>query len=330
MDSPQLCSISPETISLVLHFIAPPSQLTAPIPSHLVSRPLLQRHHFLNIDPSHPAEYLAWPSPSQQKAVHLLDTLISHPSPSHNYPVQYVVDPESIYAHVRITSEPSEPTSALRLIFLWDKSCGWQYHDLSLMPFPPNSHPSLENVLEMFHSPGDFLQETPYSFTQPQVSSSLDSDDGDGPSYWDAYGATDHDLHDGDSFAAPIKDTPSDSEDAYWAQYASVHGSGDSTLPSPLPRKANLGQPAPGAYVSSDPDATERIIISSGDLRIDISQTEVYNPLEPPSPGNLSRRLEAISPRPVSPPLIDESPVSTDSDTISPQPDPSELNSAPD
>lgn len=87
-------------------------------------------------------------------------------------------------------------------------------------------------------------------------------------------------------------------------------GSGDSTLPSPLPRKkvfeTNLSDPVP-----------ERIIVPSDDLQF--RHVELYNPLEPPSPDTLARRLAALSSSSGanSPPFLDDSPT-TNSETPSP------------
>ncbi|TFK41129.1 hypothetical protein BDQ12DRAFT_720836 [Crucibulum laeve] len=308
---PSPSPISPTTISLVLQYISPPSSLTDPVPPHLLSKPLLRRHHFLALSPDHPATYLSWPSPDQQRAIDLLEALPDRSrDPSHPsfFPISYSADPECVYAHVRIT--PDSPDS-LCLIFLWDNIDGWQYHNLSLTPFPPNSHTSIQDALAMFHSPDDFLQEHSVALDMP------DEDD----DYWNAYGVGDDDALASQSFTK--EDSHTNSEDAYWAQYASVQGSGDSTLPSPLPRsKRKLVDPSIDPYAPSDTITADRIIVDASNLHN--PQPEIYNPLEPPSPRNLSRRLAAISPRSGSPPLLAESPAS-DSETPSPFSAPADL-----
>lgn len=60
--------------------------------------------------------------------------------------------------------------------------------------------------------------------------------------------------------------------------------------------------------------APERIVIPSDELRL--HHSELYNPLEPPEPSALARRLEALSAE--SSPLSEESPTSA-STTTSPE-----------
>lgn len=283
LGKPDICglmmtAITAATVDTVLEYV------DRGIPAYLLSKPLLQRHHFLGISPDNAEEYLAWPSPDRSHAVRLL--LESHPiPPSHDTPlcVNYTADPENILAHVRITPE-------LRLVFLWDSN-QWLYHNLALMPFPPNSYSTFNDALVAYSS-DDFLQEQSYSLT-------VDDD-----SYWNSYGND----SDQPSISADALDETSGSEDAYWAQYSTVQGSGDSTLPSPLPTKQKFPR-----------DDPERVIVPSEDLQI--YHADPYNPLEPPSPEALSRRLAALSAAEsgaASPPLFDDSPT-TDSNTASPQ-----------
>jgi len=254
----------PHSINLLLQYISPPSQLDAPLPPHLISKSLLQRHHFLHLTPDHdPTPYLCWPSPHQQQAIHLLESFQPiHDDQFSSFPIRYTSDPENTYAHVRITPDDQ---SGLRIIFQWDQDDGWKYHNASLMPFPPLSHSSLHDAASntLYPSNGqsqhDFLQDHAPSIRPGHEHSSHDDD-----SYWNAYGQ-DHE-HD----AAPIFDLSKDdphaaTEDAYWAQYASVQGlsslsshishpnptsppgSGDSTMPSPQTqnRKLNAYPPPP-------------------------------------------------------------------------------------
>lgn len=190
-----MTAITAATVDTLLEYV------DRAIPPYLLSKPLLQRHHFLGISPDNPAEYLAWPSSDRSHAVRLL--LQSHPiPPSHDTPlcVNYTADPENILAHVRITPD-------LRLIFLWD-SDQWLYHNLALMPFPPKSYSTFDDALVAYTS-DDFLQEQSYSVT-------VDDD-----SYWNSYGND----SDQPSISADALDPTPSSEDAYWAQYSTVQGS---------------------------------------------------------------------------------------------------------
>ncbi|KAJ3508933.1 hypothetical protein NLJ89_g5488 [Agrocybe chaxingu] len=169
------------------------------------------------------------------------------------------------------------------------------------MPFPSNSYTTFSDAFAAY-SADDFLPEQGFSL---KVAAAEEED-----SYWNAYGGGDDDL-DHPSASGKSEDSSLNSEDAYWAQYSSVQGSGDSTMPSPLPTKKKFGQ---------DADATEpgRIIVPSDDFRI--NHIEPYNPLEPPAPSSLARRLAALANESGanSPPLFDDS-TTTDSNTASPQ-----------
>lgn len=220
--------ISRGDILNVLQYIAPPSSLQ-PIPPHLLSLPLLQRHHFLAITPDDPAAYLTWPSDHPDTVLALLECikpddlsdLLAADSSIHP-DIHYTADRESVYAHVRITpttilpSSHPDPEASLRLIFLWDqKSNSWRYHNSALGSFPKGSHSDLSHAMALFQSPDDFLQERTYAF-------SVDNLDDEDDAYWNAYNAV------GDppvSSGRPTKHTPgADTEDAYWAQYSSVQG----------------------------------------------------------------------------------------------------------
>lgn len=80
--------------------------------------------------------------------------------------------------------------------------------------------------------------------------------------------------------------------------YSFHPGTADSTIPSPLPPKRKLVQP----HFIHTP-------------------SPIYNPLQPPSPEDLSRRLEKLSSRSDSPPLVDDITTSSSaSDVINPSP----------
>ncbi|KAK0208333.1 hypothetical protein DFS33DRAFT_1379864 [Desarmillaria ectypa] len=191
--------LQPATVANFLRYLIPPVQL----PPHLISTPLLQRHHFLQINPQENlADYLTWPSPDQPRILDLLSSLPDDALAS-DLSICYTGDQESTYAHAHILS------SLVRLIFQWDyNDASWKYHNAGLMPFPQSSSQRLGEIA---------------------------SHDKEEAAYWDAYGQEDH--HDEGDHHALVHDSHAHTEDAYWAQYANVHGSGDSTIPSPVPEK---------------------------------------------------------------------------------------------
>ncbi|KAJ3576665.1 hypothetical protein NP233_g287 [Leucocoprinus birnbaumii] len=287
-------------VAVVLQHICPPSAHQR-VPAHLLSLPLLQRHHFLSISPDDPAAYLTWPDSDSQRVLALLEEIrpedLSELLPAHvdatDALIRYAADPEAVYAHVRISSTPIHPSPSLhpdsepslRLVFLWDQpSSSWRYHNSAIGDFPKGSHSDLSHAMTLFHSPDDFLPERTYTL-------SVDNFDDDDDAYWNAYG-TGEPLQ-----SAPVKSVPgADTEDAYWAQYASIQGSADSTIPSPRPRDRQL-QPIEG---------DQRVFVPSTELNPDLLHGELYNPLAPPSPSSLSRRLASLPTRPDSPPLHEE------------------------
>lgn len=217
--------LSNGSVSTTLQYIAPPSQLDQPLPPFLLSKSLLQRHHFLSISPEDPAEYLCWPSDSSLKAIELLErhaTLLDDSEP--RYAVQYSSDGEYTYAHASLSGSTDD--ESVRLVFQWDDHDGWKFHDVKTMPFPPGSSASLREVLassaqlELPEEPAPTYN--PYGFEHSDDSSSGDEDD-----YWNAYGAADSGSPSPLRPACSGKSTSGDSEDAYWAQYSSVHGKPD-------------------------------------------------------------------------------------------------------
>ena len=218
--------LSPNVVHVLLQYISPPSQLTQPIPPHLVSKTLLQRHHFLHLTPEQPDEYLCWPS-SPEKKQQIIELLESRPRPVDDdqpaaYPTQYSFDGEDFFAHVDLSYDSGE---GARIILQWDEAGEWKYHNTDLMPFPPGARPNLEDVLVPPPPPHPVslhpFSTSSYSRTFEANDLQDDSDDDD---YWNAYGSTDMgDSLYGDAVPSSAKETAS-SEDAYWAQYASVQG----------------------------------------------------------------------------------------------------------
>ncbi|KAA1468238.1 hypothetical protein DENSPDRAFT_833480 [Dentipellis sp. KUC8613] len=263
----------PYDINLPLHYISPPSQLASnPIPPHLISPPLLHRHHFLQISPEDAADYLCWPSQNRDRAIALLESFHA-PSDDEaaSYPVQYVSDAEHTYAHAHI--RPTG-TDGLRLVFQWDRNGSWRYHDANLMPFPPSSHTSLTDALSTA------MHNTASNGANHNVSDSGEHSDGDDADYWNSYGGGDDSpqLH-----RAHSKDGSEVGEDAYWARYTSVHGTADSTIPSPV-QKTKRKLYAEPQHIPTEEPLPVRPRIPFGNDAL-------------PSPNTLSRRLTALSPR---------------------------------
>ena len=157
-------------------------------------------------------------------AVDLLESL-PRPIDDHApqmYPVHYTSDIEHTYAHVALPTSATD--DAARLIFQWDELDGWKYHDTKLMPFPQGSKASLEQVLASTPAHATSAPRTeavpeynPYGFSD-------NSDESDDDDYWNAYGAGDSDDPSPQNQLSLAKDAAGDSEDAYWARYATVQG----------------------------------------------------------------------------------------------------------
>lgn len=214
-------------VHVLLQYICPPSQLDNPLPPHLLSSSLLQRHHFLNISPAEPADYLSWPSSTNTQAelIAALEACSLPPTdidPS-SYAVQYSFDGEEYLAHVSV---PSAGIAQPRLILKWEDGEGWKYHDLELMPFPPGSKADLK---ELKQSPSLHpvslpvpTHPVPWGNGSSTAGFHLGIDDND-DEYWNAYGSIGEELGSWEENVPSGKDIGS-SEDAYWAQYSTVHG----------------------------------------------------------------------------------------------------------
>jgi hypothetical protein len=187
------------TVSLILSYISLPSHLSQPLPPHLISNSLLQRHHFLALSPQHPESYLCWPSQHSHRAIQLLESLskqICADEPLIPCNVAYTADDEYAYAHVLLTSQ-------LRIVFQFDGVDTWKYHDVTLMPLQQGSSFEPQDVKNDLDAAG------------PE--SECDQDD-----YWNAYSADDK-YRPNFSLVDSTKGEPN-SEDAYWAQYVTVQG----------------------------------------------------------------------------------------------------------
>lgn len=185
----------------------------------VLAKPLLQRHHFLQISPEEASQYLCWPSDTSAKAVDLLESLPrSADDEPQTYPVQYTSDSEQTCAHVAL-AQPGGDT--IRLVFQWDEQDGWKFHDTKLMPFPQESKASLNEALA---SPEPALGVPTVAAAVPEYGFNEQSEGSDDDDYWNAYGADDSDDPSAHGGLSASKDIASDGEDAYWARYASVQG----------------------------------------------------------------------------------------------------------
>lgn len=229
--------IQSHTIHLVLQYISPPSELTQPLPPHLLSRSLLQRHHFLQISPNNPLEYLCWPAAQSARVIELLNIFSSPGDQPGQYYVRYTSDPEHTYAHVQVVTHEQ----GVRLLFEWDDEDGWKYHDSQLMPFPYTSRSAL-------HPPttaAEYARERYPSVARGH----LDDED----RYWNAYNAPFYESNFALAPRSTLRESSADgTEDAYWAQYSSVQGSADSTVPSPLPNHRKLGTALPAYHTHQE------------------------------------------------------------------------------
>ena len=192
-------SIPPYLVHTVFQYILPPS---LPLPPHLLSRNLAERHHFLSISASDTEEYLCWPSEDASKAVDALEHG-QHESEA-EYHVRYTApDLETLLAHV----QPND-RSQVQIVFSWDdETRTWKYHDTRLMPFPKTSFVSLEEALAQRPRVG------------PGSRSASPLSDG----YWDGYGSED----DSQRMSVPpniVTEDDEKAEAAYWASYGAVQG----------------------------------------------------------------------------------------------------------
>ncbi|KAI0963540.1 hypothetical protein AcW1_000588 [Taiwanofungus camphoratus] len=300
--------ISPNVVRIVLQYIAPPSQLSQPLPPFLLSRSLLQRHRFLQLSPDSPLEYLCWPSSAdgQSRAIDLLEALSRpiHDDEPALYPVQYSHNGENTYAHVDLSSGDDD---GARLVFEWDDGDGWKYHDTNMMPFPQGSRLVLQDVLAR-----ELSTQAQKLFIPPARSTihgleDLGSDDGDDDDYWNAYEMQEEHASLESHHALPVKDGGGSTEDAYWARYSSVHGTADSTQPSPPQPRRKLHsvhsdintensspRPLPVPVRLGSPESHEDALFIPPSI---IPRPIPRSKCHPASPHALAQLLSTISPR---------------------------------
>lgn len=214
--------IQPYLVHIVFQYILPPS---LPLPPHLLSKRLAERHHYLSIPPTDAASYLCWPSSDVVKVTEALEhgipsTFASEPE----HDVRYTApDKETVLAHVRPNAQ-----SPLQILFVWDvETMTWRYHDARMLPFPEASRPSLDVVLANRPKTTSELESPLRIIDQPSPtrSASPASD-----KYWAGYDSSGSSP---DSSALPSS-VPIGEDDkaeaAYWASYAAVHGKSRVTM----------------------------------------------------------------------------------------------------
>ncbi|KAJ7925816.1 hypothetical protein B0H13DRAFT_1101484 [Mycena leptocephala] len=214
-------SLEPSLAINLLHYICPTIQS---LPQHLVASQLAFRQSCLKLTPDDPA-YLFWPSSDDQRVLDALESLQQRPIDDIglDFEIRYTAD-DSLFAHVQLT--PDNPFG-LRLVFQWEDG-NWKYSNMALMPLPPNSSASLDDLPETQLGDGDSGDNTP-------------------DSYWDSYGEPEPDRE---------RDTVEferETTGSYWDLYNSVQGSGDSAIPSPVPEKQRHDFHIPFSYADMHP-----------------------------------------------------------------------------
>ncbi|QRW05091.1 hypothetical protein RhiLY_04090 [Ceratobasidium sp. AG-Ba] len=248
--------LAPHTLSLALQYLLPPSEF----PEHLLARSLLQRHHFLSISPSDAAAYLCWPHTGQdpKQAIDVLERLATQ---DHEHLVQTA---DIRYELPSSSDEPARARvwlgSSVQLVFVWEEDqdgAGWRYFDTGKLPrrhsscphfaypdpradhrtIPAGCTPTLAPALHITPAPEQEHEPSPgasYSTSSALTSAYSSVSTPASDDYWAGYNS-------GSAPPSPRMPTRSlgpsaaEEEDAYWASYGAVHGSADSTIPSPAP-----------------------------------------------------------------------------------------------
>ncbi|CAE6506791.1 unnamed protein product [Rhizoctonia solani] len=229
--------IASHTISLTLQYLLPPSEL----PTHLISRPLLQRHNFLSISPLDTAAYLCWPHPNAgpEKSVAALEHLATQDHEQLVKTAEIRYQPQASFADA--VQARVWLGNTVQLVFIWEEDqdgAGWRYFDADHRPLPPNCSSTLTPALQVtppeqgqeqeVSAGGSYLSFGLASHSSPSTPTSDD--------YWAGYDSGSSPR----SPRIPERELTADDEDAYWASYGAVHGSADSTVPSPAPQKKQL------------------------------------------------------------------------------------------
>lgn len=169
-------------VNLTLQYLLPPA---GPLPLHLISKQSLQRHHFLNIDPTDAESYFCWPSSgSSQNAtsvIRALELLAGNVDllEKQGHDIKYNTDGEGENsARVQVGDD-------VQIVFHWQDAeeigsgggeSGWRYHDAKLSA---NSHSPGRSSIST-----DLAQDE--ALSDELTRSSTPSSD----AYWDNYGGS--------------------------------------------------------------------------------------------------------------------------------------------
>jgi len=137
----------PSLFHVVLSYLLPP---TPPLPPHLLSKALTQRHHFLNILPeAGPAAYFLWPKPGSAGAGSVIDSLSRISEKPEEVPmgdIEYEAYGDSFHARIGIQND-------LQLVFILEipkdgSEADWKYFDVVWRSKVPKGKPSMLALLE--------------------------------------------------------------------------------------------------------------------------------------------------------------------------------------
>jgi len=134
-------------LELTLQYLLP---LNLPLPPHIISPPLLQRHHFLSIQPSDAAAYLLWPKndgSSSDDTIGALDEIQLEDVNFEHIEALFTADADAVKAHVKLGGD-------LQVIFLHSPdtvgNVEWKYHDIARLPFPKKAFHNLDSAANYF------------------------------------------------------------------------------------------------------------------------------------------------------------------------------------
>jgi hypothetical protein len=191
-------------INLTLQYLLPP---TAPMPIHLLSRELLQRHHFLNISPDDPAAYFFWPMfgiPPSSSAVSIIQDLELRAGNEallnkEVHDIAYEHDDEGSRARVKLADDLD-----LYVLFVWQGSDepgslgygGWRYYDTKRIPPSTSTSPVVDDDRSPPQVPNQEIQSFHINVNHVSHDTRLKIEDNYDPrssspssdAYWDNYG----------------------------------------------------------------------------------------------------------------------------------------------
>lgn len=215
----------------------------SPIPSHLLSSALTQRHNLLQLEPTDPA-YYAWPvtdgleathSPDPAQVVQALESLNESSAlglealQDLSFPIRYAPSPPGAPKALVHVPLPGKYHNAqqLVLVFAWDETEGeddgaWKFHDMRL--FLGGHDPADAG----FATLDDAMAISAPDADADDSPDSLNS--GSSDAYWNGYTASN-----GSGRATSYSPTTGegDDEDAYWARYEQTSMS---VSPAPPPK----------------------------------------------------------------------------------------------